>query len=544
LHLDRWLRFINRIGRPGDLANRSAIGVIALGERFLPPVLVDVATTAGIGRALAWGAVLSFFFAARGFIQSTHVARTEAGLYVRVVNSVLQRDVLQPSVLEGEEARAALFEGAHGMASLLAEGLPNLCASLVAATAFAVFFAVTQPPRVVFAAAVLGMVALFFLVASRRVIEVALAAESAGWLDLVVGVDDAFGGRLEIVAGGRVGEYSATFGRVVSSWSRATSRVGRASRLAGRAPLLALAASVGAVVVFDRVLRGEPLGQTIGHAALLASMAPPFVGVAQGIQELARSERRLGPMLDLVTVEPVLPLGGTQPPRDVVRLVELRHVHLAYERGGRRHEALRGVSFAWRAGELLALAGANGSGKSTCLRAILGLGNRSAGEVLIDEAPLESIDIVKWRRTIAFLPQRPYLPQRVTVRESLRFVDSDVTDDVMMEAVERVGLAGALRREKGPLDVRVDELSIGQRQRVGLARVICRKAGIIMLDEPDANLDHAGVMLVRTLVRELARDRLVIVAAHSSELLAAADRIVTLDFGRVAGDTAPVAASV
>jgi ATP-binding cassette subfamily C protein CydCD len=536
VRLDRWLRFVRQVGRRGDLAQRGSIAVLALGERFLAPVLVEAATVWSAGRALAVGAALSAVFALRGFIQSAHLARTEAGLYVRVVDSVLRQDVLMRSVLPDEEARAALFEGAHGVASLLAEGLPNLCANLVAATVFAVVVALTQPPRIVVVAALSGSAGVLLLVASRRAFEAAQAAESSAWIELADGVGDAFDGRLEIVAGGSADAYSAIFAKIVSAWSKATRRAAHVARLAGRLPLLALAVSVGVSVVLDALLRGEPAGRTLGQAALLASMSPAFVGIAQGFQEIARSDRRVQQMAALVTGQPSLATRGTQPPGDV-RSVDLRAVHFAYERGGRRHDALRGVSFTWRAGELLALAGPNGSGKSTCLRVLLALGRPSAGDVLVNGVPLERIDVDQWRRSITFLPQRPYFPQRVTVRHCLRFVDSDVTETVMTEAAERVGLARALRREAGSLDVRVDELSVGQRQRVGLARLLCRRAPLVMLDEPDANLDFAGVELVTDLVRELARDAMVIVVAHSPRLLAAADRVLTLSLGQISSES-------
>jgi ATP-binding cassette subfamily C protein CydD/ATP-binding cassette subfamily C protein CydCD len=262
-------------------------------------------------------------------------------------------------------------------------------------------------------------------------------------------------------------------------------------------------------------------------------MSPAFVGIVQGIQDMVRSARRVKHMLALMVVDVPHPPKQVQPVGDI-RSVELRDVNFAYERAGRWHEALRGVSLTWRAGELLALSGSNGSGKSTCLRVFLGLGKPRAGDVLLGGVRLERVDMEQWRRSIAFLPQRPYLPPRSTVRDCLRFVDGNIADEVMIRALERVGLS--LRPQPGSvltLDSRVDELSVGQRQRIGLARVLCRDAFFFMLDEPDANLDHDGIQLVAGLVRELARDRMVVVAAHSPDLLAAADRVVVLDAGRI-----------
>ena len=74
---------------------------------------------------------------------------------------------------------------------------------------------------------------------------------------------------------------------------------------------------------------------------------------------------------------------------------------------------------------------------------------------------------------------------------------------------------------------------MGERQRIALARALCRAAPIVLLDEPDANLDHDGTLLVANLVKDLARERMVIVAAHTPALLAVADRVITLVDGRV-----------
>jgi ABC-type multidrug transport system fused ATPase/permease subunit len=503
---------------------------------LLGPVFVQVTALSGAAPAIAIGLLLSSVFALRGLIQSAWVARTEAGLYVRVVDSVLRQDVLQRSVLSDGEARAALFEGGHDVSRLVADVLPNLWANMVAAVGFAFFVAITQSGRTVLVIIVAGSVGVLLLALSRRAIDVSQAAASSAWSGLANGVSDAFEGRLEIVAGGRADAYVETFSETAAAWRSASLRVARLARLAGRLPLLALAASVGLAVVLDSAVRGEPVGQTITRAVFLASMAPAFIGCAQGMQEFVKNDARMRQILELVTIEPVAAQAGTQLPRDV-RAVELRDVHFAYERGGRRHEAVTRVSFAWRANELLALAGPNGSGKSTCLRLLLGLGRRSGGDILVDGVPLERLDVDAWRRKIAFLPQHPYLPERVAVRRCLRFVDSDATDEVMIQALDRVGFACVLRHGTGSqLDVRVDELSVGQRQRVGLARVLCRRAPMILLDEPDANLDRAGVRLVTAMVRELARDHMVMVVAHSPELLAVADRVITLDSGRVVSE--------
>jgi ABC-type transport system involved in cytochrome bd biosynthesis fused ATPase/permease subunit len=168
---------------------------------------------------------------------------------------------------------------------------------------------------------------------------------------------------------------------------------------------------------------------------------------------------------------------------------------------------------------------------------LLGLVRSSTGSVFVDGVPLDAVDIERWRAQAAFLPQRPYLPPRSDVRASIRLLAPSAPDDKLLWALERVGILASLRRVSAdPLSVGVDTLSVGQRQRVALARVLCRDAPLLLLDEPDANLDRAGIALVADVVRELAADRTIILAAHTPELLEIADRVVTLDAGRVVGD--------
>jgi ABC-type transport system involved in cytochrome bd biosynthesis fused ATPase/permease subunit len=114
------------------------------------------------------------------------------------------------------------------------------------------------------------------------------------------------------------------------------------------------------------------------------------------------------------------------------------------------------------------------------------------------------------------------------VRAAILFLAPDASDERIARAIDRVGLTEALGRVGQALDVSVDILSVGQRQRVALARMLCRDASVFLLDEPEANLDRAGIELVAEIVRELAQDHMVIVAVHTPELLRLASYVVEL----------------
>jgi ABC-type multidrug transport system ATPase subunit len=462
--------------------------------------------------------------------QSVLSVRVEARLLERAVGAALRGDVLERSVLPDDEAHAVLFEGMHVVVSLLVTGLPGLAANLVAAGVFVLVIAWTQPVGVIVAAGLGCGIGAAWLFWSHRAMADAWDRLNPLWGRLADGVADAFDGRVDIVAAGQSRAFRIAYADTVRLWKAARFRSELVATFAGRVPLLVTAGAVGAGVVLQSMTRGEPFGRILVDAAFLGSMAPAFVGLAQGAQGLLRNAPRLRAMDALLAVPPEA-LGEGAAPCTPISRIELRDVHVSYRsRVGRERRALSGLSFGCSMNELVALAGPNGSGKSTCLHAILGTARLQGGGIWIDGLPLERIDLEMWRRLVAYLPQRPYLPPRVTNRACLGFLDSGVSDARMQREMARVGLSHL------DLDARVDALSVGQRQRVGIARVLCSDRPVVLLDEPDAGLDSAGLALITRICRELARDRLVLVAAHSPELLAAADRVVVLDDGRVISD--------
>jgi ABC-type transport system involved in cytochrome bd biosynthesis fused ATPase/permease subunit len=191
----------------------------------------------------------------------------------------------------------------------------------------------------------------------------------------------------------------------------------------------------------------------------------------------------------------------------------------------------RDVSVEWPESSALVLEGPNGSGKSTLLRLLLGLRAPSEGTIEIGGVGVERIDAAAFRRAVGYLPQQPYLGEpTVTVRDAVRLLEPDAADEAIVAALDAVGLTPMLEgRADEPLDVAVGELSSGQRQRLALGRALLRDASMYLLDEPDANLDRAGIALVATVIGDLVRrGKMVAIAAHTTELAHVAERRVRL----------------
>ena len=196
---------------------------------------------------------------------------------------------------------------------------------------------------------------------------------------------------------------------------------------------------------------------------------------------------------------------------------------------GRERPAPELADLTVNAGEVVCLAGASGTGKTSLLSVLLGLRAPDAGIVTVGSkaasVPLADIDIAKWRQSIAWVDQTPYLFDG-TLADNVRIANRGATVAQLSDALARAGLPMALDRQVGEHG---GELSAGERRRVGLARALLRHADLVVLDEPTAGLDTATEDDVLHAVRaEAARGAAVLLVSHRPAALAFADRVVTL----------------
>jgi ATP-binding cassette subfamily C protein CydD/ATP-binding cassette subfamily C protein CydCD len=383
------------------------------------------------------------------------------------------------------------------------------------------------------------------MLASRRIItrhSASVAEAGSRVSDRVVAAVNA---RVDLVANGRETAFLDGLRADAGRWCDLAMRADRVSALAGRAPILAAALAVAAVVGVDSSLRGEVLATGLARSAIYASAVPPFLAVARWAMQLVKDAVKVRALIEILDAKRS-PTGGARgtPLPSLPAPVEWRGATVRYGAVGGGVLALDDVSVLWPTEKALLVVGPNGSGKSTLLRLVLGLFAPSTGSVTVNGVDVLSLDLRAWRARAAYLGQRPYMLDRATVRETLAVMAPASRDADMQRALERLQVWADLAKKipGDPLSVSVGTLSVGQRQRVALARVLVQDATVIILDEPDANLDSAGVAIVAELVRELSRKRMVVVAAHTPELAAAGDILVQLDMGRVRESTTPPSA--
>lgn len=190
------------------------------------------------------------------------------------------------------------------------------------------------------------------------------------------------------------------------------------------------------------------------------------------------------------------------------------------------------------AGEKLAILGGNGAGKSTLLRLLSGFGDASSGSIMLDGVNLSQIDPSDRRAAIGFLPQDVALMQG-SLRENLNLEGQSISDADMYAALDDVGLGRFVRANPLGLDMPLlgsRSLSGGQRQAIGMARVILQDPPIVLLDEPTAFFDQAAEEHFIGRMKSWLGNRTLILTTHKRSMLALVERIIVMRDGAIVMD--------
>lgn len=194
------------------------------------------------------------------------------------------------------------------------------------------------------------------------------------------------------------------------------------------------------------------------------------------------------------------------------------------------YEVLRGISFSLKRDEVVGLLGKNGVGKTTLLKIICGVSQDYTGELIWEEGEIRNS--VDYRRKVGFLSEKNPLYPGMYVREYLDYIIHHYGVDNPRETVEKtinmVGLS-----DKAHL--KINQLSKGYKQRVGLAASILHDPDILVLDEPINGLDPQQIMQYRSLLRKMSTDRVIILSSHLiQEIEAVCDRVLYIADGVIA----------
>ncbi|MFD3685086.1 ABC transporter ATP-binding protein [Nocardiopsis sp. NPDC058631] len=271
---------------------------------------------------------------------------------------------------------------------------------------------------------------------------------------------------------------------------------------------------------------------------LVARFVQPLVGAADQGAALRMAGNGLGRINAVLDARPLPEPENPVPPRGTG--VEFDDVRFGYTEGG--PTVLDGVSFRAEPATLTALVGPSGSGKTTVARLLARFHDADAGSVRLGGVDVRSIGSEELSEHVCVVFQDVYLFD-ASIADNIRLADPAASQEDLDRVATAAGLDSVLAELPDGWDTRVGEggaaLSGGQKQRVSIARALLKDAPVIVLDEASAALDAENEALVTATARALARDHTVLVIAHRPATVAAADRVVFLDEGRVAEQGPP-----
>lgn len=228
------------------------------------------------------------------------------------------------------------------------------------------------------------------------------------------------------------------------------------------------------------------------------------------------------------------PIGGGNEEGQTIRGdVEFRDVSFSY--AGRTH-VLEHINLHAQPGQTIALVGTTGAGKSTLVNLLTRFYEFEGGSITIDGVPLRDIPQNRLRRAVGLVTQESFLFNG-TVRENLRFAKPDATDEELLAAAESAGARAFIERLPEGLGTIVGErgvkLSVGEKQRVSIARVLLKDPPILILDEATASVDNQTERLIQAALEGLMRERTSFVIAHRLSTVRNADQILVLERGHI-----------
>ncbi len=262
---------------------------------------------------------------------------------------------------------------------------------------------------------------------------------------------------------------------------------------------------------------GAPVGQLTG----LYTQFQQALGGAQRI-------------FDLLDTEPgVADVAGAQPLPPVVGHLKFEQVYFDYDE---KTPVLHNLSFEAAPGQVVALVGPSGAGKTTIANLIPRFYDPMAGQITLDGYDIKTVQSISLREQIGIVPQEPVL-FGVSIRENISYGLLEATDAQIEDAARAANAHQFIERLPEGYATMVGErgvkLSGGQRQRIAIARAILRNPRILVLDEATSSLDNESESLVQEALERLMKNRTTVVIAHRLSTIEKADKIVVIEAGRL-----------
>jgi subfamily B ATP-binding cassette protein MsbA len=308
--------------------------------------------------------------------------------------------------------------------------------------------------------------------------------------------------------------------------------------LATQNPVIALlqAAAVVAIVWYGgmEIINGNlSLPQLISFATALAIMTDPGNTLSKGYSVLQQGMASVKRVFEVVDIQPTIKDEKNATPLPKVQgKVEFQNISFAYE----EEEVLKNIDLSVEPGEIIALVGRTGAGKSTLMTLLLRFYDPSSGRITVDGYEIKEVKLESLRNQIAVVPQEISL-FRGTIKDNIAYGRSNAKEEEIIAAAKLANAHNFIENLPMKYETQVGErgtkLSGGERQRVAIARAILRDPRILILDEATSSLDAETEALIREALERLMKGRTTFIIAHRLYTIEKADRIIVIDDGKI-----------
>ena len=461
--------------------------------------------------------------------------RVLSQLRMTLVERRLTEEPLADDGAEAAEIATAAVQGVDGLQTYFARYLPQLALAVLVPVVVLGWTAAIDLTSAAIMLVTLPIIPVFMILIGRateartRARWEALSRLSTHFVDVVRGLPTLRAFNRSEPQAARIDESSEEYRRTTMDVLRVSFVSGAVLDLTATIATALVAVTLGVRLVDG----GIGLGAALTILLLTPELYAPLRALAAQFHASADGLSAADRIIDLIEgASPPIAGGGTDAP-PTWRSVRLERVRVHH--ADRATAVLDGFDLEIRRGEVVALTGASGAGKSTVASLLLGLRSPDAGAVMIGDRDLASLDVVAWRRHVAWVPQHPTM-FRGSALENVAMSDRGASETTVREAIRAAAAEGFLADLPRGSDTSIGDggrgLSAGEKTRVAVARALVRSPDLLILDEPTSGLDAETAERVLSEIRRASGDRAVLLIEHRPERAATADRVVHLAGGR------------
>jgi ABC-type multidrug transport system fused ATPase/permease subunit len=221
--------------------------------------------------------------------------------------------------------------------------------------------------------------------------------------------------------------------------------------------------------------------------------------------------------------------------------IEFKNIHFSYDQE-RSHEVLSNVNFTINKGETIGLVGSSGAGKTTIVDLILRLFKPTSGEILLDGKNIDQISLADWRKNCGYVSQDIHLIND-TIANNIRFYNDSICDAEIMAAAKAANIFDFIDNCPEKFATKIGErgvmLSVGQRQRIVIARILARKTNFLIFDEATSALDSESEAQIQAVINSLKKKMTIFIIAHRLSTVINCDQVIALKDGKTLEQGSP-----